>query len=654
MLDHILHITVALLGSAVLVSLLAARLRLPALVGLLLTGVVIGPSGLGWVAEAEEVEAFAEIGVALLLFAIGLELSLTKLLQLRRAFLLGGGIQSMLTIALVALGARVFGLAWGNAVFVGSVVALSSTAIVLRLLDQRGETGTPHGNVTLGILLFQDFLIVPLIVITPVLGGAVPLSLLDLGLRFGGALLVVILVVISARRLMPKLLELLARTRTRETFLLGGLAICLALSWLTHALGFSLALGAFLAGLVISESEYSHQVFADVAPFRDLFSSIFFMSVGMLVDANFVAHNLAFVLAIAFGAMLLKALVAALATAVVGFPLRTRILVGLGLCQVGEFSFVLLEVGHSYSLLSEDRHQALLAATALTMVITPLLFRLGPWLVDKITPTGDAPVDRPKELQDHVLILGYGLSGQLVAKVLKDSHLPYCLVELDPDRIRQARKAEEPIHFGDATRPDILLHAGIERARMVVFTLSDAAALNAAVRLAKQLAPKAELLVRTRRVHEIDNLHRQGADHVVAEEFETAIEIFTRVLRRFHIPGNIIRAQTRVLRGEHYAMLRTKSVTGDVSNAVLDALSAGTSDIYRIGSDHPVIGETLRDLDLRRQTGATVLAIVRGEHSEANPAADERLEAGDCLVLVGAHRELDDAFALLDTGRGSA
>lgn len=650
-LDHILHLGVALLGSAVAVIFLAARLRLPALVGLLVAGAAIGPSGLGWVADVHEVEAVAEIGVALLLFAIGLELSLEKLIALRRAFLIGGGLQAFLTLGAVAVAARGLGLAWGPAVFAGSAVALSSTAIVLRLLDQRGETGTPQGNATLGVLLFQDFLIVPLIVMAPVLAGSVPLSLGDLALRFGGALAGVGAVAFLARRAMPRLLHLLAGTRTREIFLLGGLAVCLGMAWLTHALGFSLALGAFLAGLVISESEYSHQVFADVTPLRDLLASIFFLSVGMLVDLRYVAGHLAVVVGIAAGVIVLKAVVAALAVAAVGYPARIRVLVGLGLAQIGEFSFVLMEVGRQHGLLVGDRHQALLAAAVVTMLATPGLFALAPRLAAQLA--GVANPDEgtePAELDGHVVIVGYGLGGQLMAKVLREASLPYTVVELDPDRAREGRKRGEPIHFGDATQAEILLHAGAPRAALVVLALSDPDALRSAVSLARRIAPRAEIVVRARRLGEIEDLYDRGADHVVAEEFETAIEIFTRVLRHFHVPGNVIRAQTRLLRGEHYAVLRTTTVPGEVSEAVLDALSAGTSDIYRVGPGHPAVGRSLADLDLRRRSGATVLALVRGETSEANPSPEARLEAGDCLVLVGPHAHLDEAFRVLDEG----
>jgi CPA2 family monovalent cation:H+ antiporter-2 len=648
-LEHLLHEAVLILGGAVIVVLVAARLRIPPLVGLLITGMVIGPSGLGWVAQTEEVEAFAEIGVALLLFAIGLELSLGKLKELRRPFLVGGSIQAAITAILVGGGAAIMGQSAGPAIFFGCAVALSSTAIVLKLLDERREGETPHGQMALGILLFQDFLIVPFIVLTPVLAGAVPLSLGDLALRFGGSLAVVGLVVVAARRILPSLFLRLARTRARETFVLGALFTCLAMAWLTHELGFSLALGAFLAGLIVSETEYSHQVVADVGPFRDLLSSVFFISIGMLVDLSFAASHLPAVLGLALAILVVKSLVAGGATGLCGFPHRTRLLAGLALAQVGEFSFVLMEVGREYGLLNAERFQLLLAAAVVTILATPYLMKLGPVLARRWMSSGDeeAEAEGDDKLSGHVVVVGYGVGGKLLARELREVSIPYVVVELNAERVRQAKRAGERIHYGDATRAEILLHAGVERAEMVVFVISDAEALRHCVELTRRLNPNTQILVRSRRSGVIDDLQQLGADQVVAEDFETAIEIFTRVLRRYRVPRNVIRAQTRVLRGEGYAMLRAPALTEGVSEAVLEALAAGTTDLYRLDADSPAVGQSLRDLDLRRRTGATVIAVVRGETPHPSPLPDTLLESGDTLVLVGSHEEIDRAFEVL-------
>lgn len=651
-LEHLLRESVVLLGSAVAVLLLAARLRLPPVVALLLTGLLIGPSGLGWIASTEEVEVFAEIGVVLLLFVIGLELSLARLKELRRPFFLGGSVQAGVTAALAAGAALALGQGTGRAVFLGFVVALSSTAIVLKLYDDRRETDTPHGRVVLGILLFQDFLIVPMIVLTPVLGGEAGAGPAELAVRFGGSLLAIGAVVIVARKVAPALFDRIARTRIRETFVLGSLGICLALAWVTHALGFSLALGAFIAGLLVSETEYSHQAIADVAPFRDVFASIFFVSVGMLVDLRFAAAHLPAILGLAAGVLVLKGLVAGGAVAALGLPSRVRILVGLGLAQVGEFSFLLMEVGRLHGLLAGEAYQLLLGAVVLTMLVTPLLVRAAPaaaeaWLRLQRGAAAGLEDRTAPGVEDHVIVVGFGAGGRLLARVLKEARIAYVVVEMNSETVKRSRREGEPIFYGDASRQEVLVHAGVERARVVVFAISDHSALRRAVRAARGLAPGVEIVVRTRRIDEIEDLRTLGAQEVVAEEFETAIEIFTHVLQRYHVPRNVVRAQIRLLRGEGYRMLRAPGRGAAVSAAVLDALEAGTTDIFRIEPGSPVAGRSLRDLDLRHETGATVLAVVRGETPHPNPVPDTVLETGDDLVLVGSHADIDRAFDLL-------
>ncbi|MDY7094437.1 MAG: cation:proton antiporter, partial [Acidobacteriota bacterium] len=481
-------------------------------------------------------------------------------------------------------------------------------------------------------------------------------SLGDLALRFGGSLAVVGLVVVAARRILPSLFLRLARTRARETFVLGALFTCLAMAWLTHELGFSLALGAFLAGLVVSETEYSHQVVADVGPFRDLLSSVFFISIGMLVDLSYAVSHLPAVLGLALAILVVKSFVAGGATGLCGFPHRTRLLAGLALAQVGEFSFVLMEVGREYGLLGPERFQLLLAAAVVTILATPYLMKLGPILANRWMSAGDesAESEGDDKLSGHVVVVGYGVGGKLLARELREVSIPYVVVELNAERVRQAKKAGETIHYGDATRAEILLHAGVERAEMVVFVISDAEALRHCVGLARRLNPQAQILVRSRRSGAIDDLQELGADQVVAEDFETAIEIFTRVLRRYRVPRNVIRAQTRVLRGEGYAMLRAPALTEGVSEAVLEALAAGTTDLYRLEADSPAVGQSLRDLDLRRRTGATVIAVVRGETPHPSPLPDTLLEGGDTLVLVGSHEEIDRAFEILGGGEDPA
>ncbi len=648
---------VSVLAAAVVVVLVSARLRIPPVVGFLISGALIGPSGLSLVHGTEQVEVFAEIGVVLLLFIIGLQLNPSEVKHLGRSFLLGGSLQWLLTAGLTMAIVAGFGLPLANALFIGFVVSLSSTAVVLKEYQERRETNTPQGRVVLGVLLFQDLLIVPMIALTPILAGSVEAGTAALVLRFCGALAVVAVVFFLGRALMPRLARMIAGTRVRELYVLAALTACLALAWFTARLEFSLALGAFLAGLLIAETEYSHQVIADIGPFRDLFASVFFVSIGMLVDLPFALSRLPLLIGLAALLLAGKTLAATLALRLAGFTTRIALICGIGLSQIGEFSFVLMEVGRANGLLQGNRFQILLVAAVLTVALTPFLVRLAPAAAHLAAGRGrgrarPATADEPAEPTGHVVVVGYGMSGGVLARVLRETRIPHLVIELNPDAVRRARREGVPVLFGDAVRREILDRAGVERAKMVVFAISDFAAVSRGVRTVREIAPGVEILVRTPRFTEIEALRTAGATQVVAEEFVSAIEIFTRVLAAYHVPRNVIRAETRALRGEAYEMLRSTPL-GAASEAVLAALEAGTTDLYRVAADGPTAGRSLRDLDLRRRTGTSVIAVVRGETSHANPPSDMTLEAGDCLVLVGSYEQIDRAFRFLDGERAS-
>ncbi|HVR30431.1 MAG TPA: cation:proton antiporter [Thermoanaerobaculia bacterium] len=656
--EHFLQEAVALLGAAVLVALVSAPLRIPPVVGFLVTGLIIGPSGLGWVKDIERVEVFAEIGIVLLLFAIGLELSIGELRELGRPFLVAGAVQCALTAAVAGAGAALLGEPARAAIFVGLVVSLSSTAVVLKIYESRRELGTPQGKMSLAVLLFQDLLIVPIIVLVPVLAGVAAASASSLALRFGGAGAAIAAVFFLARTALPRVLHRVVALRSREVFVLGALAACLAMAWFTHTLGFSLALGAFLAGLMVSETEYSHQVVADIAPFRDLFSSIFFVSIGMLVDLPFALQHLPAIAAAAIAIVVMKAATATAAIRLAGYPIRIAIMAGMTLAQIGEFSFLIMAVGRSYGLLEGARFQLLLSASVLSLALTPSLFALAPTLGRRLVALGPRPVPEAppaggEPRAGHVVVVGYGMNGGLLVKVLREARIPFVVVELDPLTAREARGDGVPVLFGDATRREIQERAGMESARVAVFAISDSPAARLCVSLARILNPALHIIVRTRMVKEIEELRRCGADQVIAEEFESAIEIFTHVLELYHVPRNIVRAQTRLLRGEGYQMLRAERLGRGVSQAVIEALEAGTTDLFRVTGDGRLAGHTLRDLDLRSAGGSSVIAVVRGEQSFVNPSPELRLEAGDYLVLVGSHDQIERSFVYLDGEGGS-
>lgn len=644
---------VIVVAVAIPVVVLAQRFHIPTVVGFLATGVVIGPHTLGFIADQDQVAGIAELGVVLLLFTIGLELSLSRIIRLGRPVLQGGGLQVALTLGAVALVAVALDVGFRDAVFFGALVALSSTAIVLKVYTDRGELDTPHGRVVVGVLLFQDLCVVPLMLLAPILAGV--------GEGVGAALretvisLAVVTVLVGGGRLaIPWVLERVVGLHNREIFTLCILFFGLSAAFLTASFGLSLALGAFLAGLVISESEYGAQALSDVVPFRDTFTGIFFISMGMLLDTGYVTTYLPLVLLVTAGVFVLKAVLAGAATRSLKRSLQVSVLAGLGLAQVGEFSFVLAMVGAPLGLLNESAYQLFLAMSVLTMIATPFVIPLaGPFaeIVCRLArqPALEVPPHEEKaiaELDDHVIIVGYGIGGRHLARVLKAAGVPYVILEENGQVVRRARLNREPIYFGDGSRRDVLERVHIDRARVIVFAISSPADERRGVAVARQASPTVRIVVRTRYVRSIEELSRLGADEVVPEEFETSIEIFARVLRLYGIPHNVIEQEIAAVRGEQYEMLRGLALP----NLRLDDLKhlgihTGL-DTVQVEPGAPAVGENPVTMSLRRETGTIVIAVVRDGEAHHTPDPAFRFRAGDTVVMVGDREALERATAL--------
>ncbi len=649
---------VVVLAASVLIIFVSHRLRLPAVVGFLLTGVLIGPGGLSLVRNTATVDVLAEIGVVMLLFTIGLEFEPARLKRIRRDFWAGGTLQVSLTTSATVIVLVLFRIPFREALFYGFLVSLSSTAVVLKILADRGESDAPQGRIALGVLIFQDLAIVPMIALVPVLANAGEVSLGAVGLRFGLSALAIGTAFVLARFLMPRVLHLVVRTRVREIFLIATLFIVLGLALLTSSLGLSLALGAFLAGVVLAESDYSHQVVSDIVPFKDVFNSLFFISVGMLLDVGAVWRFRTLVLLLVLSILAVKFLVVLLTVGVLGYGSRIAVITGLALAQIGEFSFVLAGVGKSNGLLAGDVFQAFVASSILTILATPFLIQAGPSLAARgeksLSWRKRAPHAAGKpvcDLEGHVIIAGYGLNGRNLAHVLKEAGIRYFIIELNPVTVREAGAAGELIIFGNVSSRTILGEAGVRKAKGIVFAISDPLTARLGVKAARALNPGLFIIVRTRYASEIDELLSLGADEVIPEEFETSIEIFTRVLERYHVPRNLVNAQVKVLRGECYGLLRGAcAAVRPTAERIADLLAAGTAETYFIPRGAWTARKTLGELDLRGRTGATVIAVVRGEESFPGPGADFEVREQDTLVLMANHRDIDRAFHYLTTG----
>ena len=647
---------VIVLAASIAILYLSHRVKLPSVIGLLLTGMLIGPGGLSLVTHVATIDALAEIGVVMLLFTIGLEFAPERIRRIQRSFWLGGSLQvSLTTVACVIILVTFFGIDFRQALFYGFLTALSSTAVVLTMLKDRGEVDAPHGRISLGILIFQDIAIVPMIALVPVLSSSGSVSPWAVGLRFAISAAVIGIVFTTARYLMPRILNVIVRTRIHEIFLLAALFICMGMALLTSSLGLSLALGAFLAGVVIADSDYSHQVVSDILPFKDVFNSLFFISVGMLLDTAVVWRLNTLILGLVGSVFLIKAFVAVATVAMLGYAPRLAIIVGLSLAQIGEFSFVLARVGRANGLLSDSIFQAFIASSILTIMATPLLIQAAPVLADRwehfFRQKRRLSEDEGKtgrNIEGHVIIAGFGLNGHNLAHVLREAGIPYVILELNPVTVRTAAAEGEPIIYGDVCSPTILQEASIRTAKGIVFAISDPMMTQRGVRMAKGLNPDLFVIVRTRYASDVDAFLGAGAGDVIPEEFETSIEIFTRVLERYHIPRNIIDAQVKLLRGECYGMLRgATSPIRPVVERISDLLAAGTADTFFIASETWPVGKTLGELNLRGRTGATVIAVVRGDESFTSPGADFKIREQDTLLLVASHRDIDRAFQYL-------
>lgn len=577
---QILKDIVQIFAISIVVILLFHRLRVPAIVGFLLTGVIIGPHGLGLISAVHEVEILAEIGVVLLLFTIGIEFSLKKLMQIKKAVLLGGSVQVVLTILASAVIVSFLKFPANKAVFFGFLIALSSTAIVLKVLQDRAEIISPHGQTAMAILIFQDIVIVFMILATPILAGEsqdLGYALLILGLKVAG---IILLTVVLAKWVVHGVLYQVARTRSRELFLLSIVVICLAVAWLTSSIGLSLAMGAFLAGLIISESEYSHHAFSQIVPFRDLFTSFFFVSVGMLLDISYVLANPLIIIAVVAGLLVLKALIAGFVGTLLGLSFRTALLVGFSLAQVGEFSFILSRFGLEDGLISANTYQLFLAASVISMAATPFIIAAAPRLADLILKlplpdriaAGFYPVQQTAkaERKDHLIIVGFGVNGRNVARAAKISSIPYVIIEMNPATVRTEQNKGEAIFYGDATREAVLKHAGIETARVIVVAIPDAAATGRIADLVQLLNSNVHVIIRTRFLHEVDRLYQLGADEIIPEEFETSIQIFSRVLQQFSVSEDRIEKVIAEIRSECYGVFRKTAATEDLQARLND------------------------------------------------------------------------------------
>lgn len=653
---------VILVAVAIPVVLLMHRLRLPTIIGFLVSGVALGPSALGVIRQVESVSVLAEIGVVLLLFSIGLELSLSRVIRLGRLVLMAGALQMALTVVAAGVVAAIVGEGLRRAVVWGALVALSSTAVVLKLYQDRGELDAAHGRVVVAILLFQDLCVVPLMLLLPLLAGEAggPGTTLT---RTVTSVVVVTVLIGAGRWIVPWVLARVASVRVQELFTLSVVGIGLGAAFVTSAFGLSLALGAFLAGLIIAESEYGLQALSDMLPFRDAFTGIFFTSVGMLLDVRYVAQHPFLVAGVTLGLLILKFVCGYVAVRVVRRSTRVGLMSGLALAQVGEFSFVLAGSALALGLLDADRYQLFLGSSVLTMVAAPFMVRAADawseWFLSRRgrgAPTMEWSTREARaatSFKDHVIIVGYGLNGRNLARALKGADIRYVVLEENAQVARRARMEREDVVFGDGTRAEVLHRVGAARARAIVFAIGSLGETRRGVSNARRLSATAQIVARTRYVKEVEELQQLGANTVVPEEFETSIELFTRVLELYGVSSPEIRRRASELRRDMYSFLRDVGTAPSRTQSSLTRLTAHLEfDDIAVRPGCAAAGMRVGELQLRA-TGAHLVAVLR--QGQAHYAPDDAfvVQADDRVVIVGDGESLARA-ALLFAAQPSA
>lgn len=652
-------------GLGVIVTLILARLRLPTVAGLLFAGALVGPYGFGLVKSIHTIEVLAEIGVVLLLFTIGLEFSLARLKSVFRQVALGGMMQVMGTAAATMAVALALGEPLGRSIFYGFVFAMSSTAIVLRALAERRELDAPHGRFIVGTLIFQDLCVVPMVLIVPLLGGGTDAGAASSQILWalGKAALVVVATVVVARVIVPRVLAWVDASRSREVFVLAVIGLCIGTAWLTSLAGLSFALGAFLGGMVVADTEYGHRAMSDMLPLRDTFMSVFFVSLGMFFDPRVVLEQPFLILLLLLGFLCAKGFLATLAAQLMRFPARVAWLAGVGLAQFGEFGFVLARLGEASGVVDAETLRPLFAAGIGSMFLTPVLVRVAPHVT-----AGErliAPLERllgargidddgadSHEMSDHVVIIGFGVAGKLVARSLAASGVPYVVLELNAETVRAARAEQQPVFYGDATSAEALGHAHAERARAIVLLMNDPTAAQRVVDTARRAAPGVPLFMRTHYLVEREELQRIGATDVVAEEVEGGIELLARLLRSLAVPRNVIDGCVAEARAATQASERLEArparKLGDHPG-----LEEMRIESVLLSEGSPATLRSTVELGVRQHTGALIVAVRRDGELIAHPDPHAPFAPGDIVYLAGALPSIEQGIALLTGADGS-
>ncbi|MCK9590545.1 MAG: cation:proton antiporter [Methanoregula sp.] len=656
-----------LISAVVIVIILSVALlyighqfRLPSIVAFLLIGMLVGPFGFAVITDQSSIELFGQVGIILLLFTIGLEFSFEKLLRSWKVVIIGGLAQVCTTIVAITIITMFLHFPFREALVFGFIVSLSSTAIVMKILQARGEVDTMQGRTLLGILIFQDLAIIPMILITPLLVGSEGPDLEGLPYQIANVAGLLVIIILMAKWVIPSFLYRVVQLRDRELFLITIGGICIFIAWLTSEAGLSVTLGAFVAGLIIGESDYNIDALSHIIPFRDVFAAIFFLSIGMLLDTRTVIASPVYVAEIVLVIIGVKILTGAFSAALLGMPARMCVFTGLSLCQIGEFSFVLAQSGLEGELIPVTAYQLFLAGAIITMAMTPFAMNASPKIVDilyRITRSsifvgrkGDGDGTPDQGPVNHIIIAGYGITGKSVARAAEITTIPYVVIDLNPEIIRREKSSRRTnFIFGDAVQEEILEHAGIYQARSLVVVVSEEEAVPRIVHHARVLSPSLHIIARTRHIRQTQDLLDLGADEVISEEFESAREIFIRALRKYQFPETEIEKIAAKLQNWGYAQFaRTDSGKMDIFPGTdADPMHFHT---LRVEPLSLAAGKQIAELDLKNRYGIKDFGLRRGDVILSDIKDTLCLQEEDTLIIFTTDQKVEEISPLFRGG----
>ncbi len=650
----ILKDIVIIFALSTLVNLIFTRIKVPTVVGYLLTGIIAGPHLLSLVNERHEIEVMAEIGVVLLLFTIGMEFSLKHLLRIRRIVFFGGFLQVSLTAGAFYAATYFYKMSWQGGIFVSFLAALSSSALVLKILQERSELTSNYGRTVLGILIFQDLMLVPLLLFARLLGDNavdIPNELLILIIK---VIIIIGLVYVGNKWLLPKLLHLIALAKSQELFLMSIFLICFGIALLTSKLGMSLAFGAFLAGLMLSGSEYSHNVFGNFLPFKDIFTSFFFVSIGMLLDLSFVIDNYQLVIMSVLLIIILKTVIAGGTGFILGHTFQGTVLVGLALSQVGEFSFILAKIGFNYSILSDFYYQLFLAVAVITMALTPFLINLSSplataliklplpkFLINGLFPLKEIEIP---EFKNHLVIIGKDASALKLSVMAKYNNLRHISIIFDPSIAKEKMENGDLVVYGDAVNEPVLRKAHADTADIVVISIGSIIPAMSIIEKIRQINKNVYILVRAPHIQNVEQLYKLGADQVLPEKLEIAIDLLNRILVKRLVPQKEVNRILTHIRNINLGVFSEKDLVNQPS--ILDEFSNINISAIKVEGDSHAYGKSLIDIDLRKRTGVTLLAIKRGSDIIEHPVPKTVFQDNDIAYVLGDPEQVNLASEL--------